>query len=142
MTEKHTLHGSCLCGSVTVTATDVEPSIGACHCAMCRKWSSSPIQTIDCGSDVQMTGEDCIGVFNSSDWAERGFCKNCGSALFYRVKGNNNHFMSAGLFGDLDGFVFDHEVFIDEKPDFYVFAGERRRMSGQEVFDYFSKSTT
>ncbi len=142
MSETYDLNGSCMCGAVQVEAHNVKPSVGACHCDMCRKWTSSPMQTVDCGTDVSFQGEENIGVFNSSDWAERGFCKQCGSALFYRVKGNNNHFIAAGLFGNLDGFVFDHEVFIDEKPDFYAFADERRRMTGKEVFEYFAASTS
>lgn len=138
MAENQNMKGSCLCGAVKVEAHNVAPSVGACHCSMCRQWTSSPMQTLDCGTDVSFTGEDNIGRFNSSEWAERGFCKQCGSTLFYKVKANGQHFMAAGLFGDLDGFVFDHEVFIDEKPELYSFAGERRRMTSQEVFDFFS----
>lgn len=133
------LNGHCLCGAVKVEAKNVKPSIGACHCDMCRQWTSSPMQTVDCGSDVHFTGEENIGRYSSSDWAERAFCKQCGSTLFYRLKTNNNHFMAAGLFGELEGFVFDHEVFIDEKPGFYAFEGERHRLTAQQVFDYFTQ---
>lgn len=136
------LKGSCLCGAVKVEARDVKPSIGACHCEMCRRWTSSPMQTVDCGTDVTFSGEENIGVYNSSDWAERAFCKQCGSALFYRVKSNGQHFMAAGLFGNLEDFRFDHEVFIDEKPGFYAFEGNRHRMTSEEVFAYFSGNTS
>lgn len=138
MSDKHSIKGSCLCGAVQVEAGSVDASIGACHCSKCRQWTSSPMQTVDAGTDVQFAGIENIGVYNSSEWAERGFCKQCGSALFYRLKQGGQTMLAAGLFGNLDGFVFDHEVFIDEKPDFYAFANRTRQMTGEEVFAYFS----
>ncbi len=138
MPDSKTIHGQCLCGAVQVTAHEVKPSIGACHCSQCRQWTSSPMQTVDGGHDVQFSDEENIGVYQSSDWAERGFCKRCGSALFYRLRASGQMFMAAGLFGDLDGFVFDHEVFIDEKPQFYSFANTTRQMTSKEVFAYFN----
>lgn len=138
MSQTHSIQGQCLCGAVSVTAQVDDPSIGACHCRQCRQWTSSPMQTIDCGTNVQFAGEDNIGIFNSSDWAERGFCKQCGSALFYRLKQNGQLIMAAGIFNNLEGFVFDHEVFIDEKPGFYAFANKTHQMTGKEVFDYFA----
>lgn len=138
MSEPQDLKGQCLCGAVQLTASQVSPSVGACHCRMCRQWTSSPMQTVDCGSNLQIQGEDNVGVYHSSEWAERGFCKQCGSALFYRLKQNGQHFVAAGLFGDLGGFVFDHEVFIDEKPEFYSFANPTKQLTGPEVFAFFS----
>lgn len=125
--------GACLCGAVTVTAKLIG-NIGACHCSMCRKWVGGPLLAVDCGSDVAFEGEDNLGVFESSDWAERGFCKRCGSALFYRIKQNNQHLLSPGLFDDQPALVFDHQVFIDEKPAYYDFANETENMTGAEVF--------
>lgn len=137
MSATRTIQGQCLCGAVSVKAEASESSIGACHCRQCRQWTSSPLQTVDCGTAVQFSGEENIGIYNSSDWAERGFCQRCGSALFYRLKENGQLMMAAGLFEDLDGFVFDHEVFIDEKPAFYAFANQTQQLTAQEVFDYF-----
>ena len=34
---------------------------------------------VDCGADVTFKGEENISVFNSSLWAERGYCNKCGS---------------------------------------------------------------
>ena len=138
MSDAKQIQGQCLCGSVKITAAQAEPHIGACHCDMCRRWTTSPMQTIGCGNQVSFQGEENIGIYSSSEWAERGFCKQCGSALFYRIKQNGNHFMAAGLFDNLDGFVFDHEVFIDEKPDFYSFSNDTRKMTGAEMFAHFT----
>ena len=126
--------GSCLCGAVRFTAEHSKNNVGACHCEMCRKWGGGPFMSVHVGTDVIFEGDENITVFDSSTWADRGFCKRCGSHLFYRVKGPNQYFVPAGLFDDGDQFAFDYQVFIDEKPAFYAFAGDTTNMTGAEVF--------
>ena len=70
--------GSCLCGTVTFHTRDVETDIHACHCSKCRTWSGTPALGVSVGS-VEFTGTEHIGVYGSSPWAERGFCKSCGT---------------------------------------------------------------
>ncbi len=89
---------------------------------------------IDCGTDVSIQGEENVSVFQSSAWAERGFCKTCGSNLFYRLKQDNKYFLPAGLLESAEGLILDHQIFIDEKPDYYCFANETQNMTGAEVF--------
>ena len=131
--------GKCVCGAVSFTAASVSAEVGACHCGTCRRWSGGPFMGVNCGSDVAFEGEGDIKVLDSSDWADRGFCGKCGTHLFYRIKRNNTHVMPVGLFGDGEGFAFTHEVFIDEKPGFYEFGGERKRMTGEECFAKFAE---
>ena len=37
-----------------------------------------------------------------------------------------------GIFDDLDAFRLSDEIYIDEKPAFYDFAGDRPRLTGKE----------
>lgn len=93
---------------------------------------------LDCKDQVQFTGEENISIFNSSEWAERGFCAKCGTHLFYRLKNNKQYFIPSSLF-DVDAKLhFGHQIFIEEKPDYYVFANETHNMTGEEVFAQFS----
>ena len=126
--------GSCLCGAISITANTQHSTVGACHCSMCRKWGGGPLMAIDCGTDVEFSGADNISVYDSSPWAERGFCKQCGSHLFYRLKDTGQHLMTPGLFESRDDLIFDHQVFIDEKPRWYNFSNETHNMTGAEVF--------
>lgn len=128
--------GSCLCGEVKVEAKTMNTNLGACHCEMCRKWSGGPFLTVDCGSDVKVDGEENLSTYSSSDWAERVFCKKCGTSLFYRLKQTNQHFISSEVFNEVD-LNFDHQVFIDEKPAYYDFSNETKNMTGAEVFAAF-----
>ena len=138
MNENITYKGSCLCESVTVETEKLDSGVGVCHCSMCRKWGGGPYLATDCGDAVRFSGEQHIGRYNSSEWAERGFCKQCGTHLFYRLKGNNQHIMPIGLFSDVDEAVaMDHQIFIDEKPHYYDFANQTKKMTGAEVFAQF-----
>ena len=95
---------------------------------------------VDCGVDVSIDGKDNLSVFESSSWAERSFCNKCGSHLFYRLKASGQYIIPAGIFEGQQAFVFDHQVFIDEKPSFYSFANETQDMTGAEIFAKFGGS--
>lgn len=137
MSETINASGSCLCGAVTINAESLSTSVGACHCGTCRKWGGGPFMALDCGTAVSFTGEDSIATFDSSEWADRGFCKQCGTHLFYRIKQTGQVIATAGLFTEDDRLLFDHQVFIDEKPAYYGFANKTEDMTGPEVFAKF-----
>jgi len=133
-------YGSCLCGSVSFTANHIEKSIGACHCDMCRKWGGGPLIGVHCGHDVSFSGLEDVSVYRSSEWAERGFCKRCGSHLFYRLKANMHHFIPAGLFEDEIQFVLARQSYIDAKPSWYSFANKTQDMTSAEMKDKYGIS--
>lgn len=141
MSNPNIIKGSCLCKAVSLSTTSTNNQVGACHCGMCRKWGGSSLLVVDCGSDVSFTGEENITVYESSEWGERGFCKLCGSHLFYRFKQNNQYHIPAGIFDNREGLVFDHQIFIDEKPEYYSFANETKKMTGEEVIAMFASQS-
>lgn len=131
-------HGSCLCGAIKIVAKRMNTQVGTCHCSMCRKWSGGPFMAADCGISVEFEGEENVSVYNSSDWAERGFCTTCGSHLFYRLKESGQLFMPVGLFDDEERFHFDHQIFIDNKPSYYSFANVTNNMTEADVLAKFT----
>ena len=133
-----TLNGTCLCKRVKVHVAEAKPYVDSCHCAMCRKWSGGPLLALDCGTQVSFEGHENIKAFDSSDWAERGFCTNCGTHLFYKLKEAQQYVMPAGLFDDLEKADFTTQIFIEEKPDYYDFANKTKMMTGEEVFAAFA----
>jgi hypothetical protein len=133
--------GQCLCGAVQISTPSKPQRVGACHCTMCRQWSGGPFLGIDCGSEVVFDGADNIGVYESSEWAERGFCRQCGSHLFYRFKQDNRYFVPIGLLETCEDVVFDHQVFIDEKPEYYSFSDKTHNLTGAEVFAMFASTS-
>jgi hypothetical protein len=130
------LSGRCLCGAVRFAATPEKMTMDACHCSMCRRWAGAPAMTVFC-TDLKFEDENAVGVYQSSDWAERGFCKTCGSSLFWRTRDHKLFTVSAHAFDDPGQFHFDVEIYIDEKPSNYAFANQTRKMTGAEVVAAF-----
>ena len=123
--------GRCLCGAVTFEAEGVEPGLHVCHCSMCRRWSGGPTFSTPVGS-VAFQGEANIGRFDSSAWAERGFCKRCGSSLYYRLKQTDHYILHMGTFDNQDVFTIASEIYVDDKPAGYDLAGAQPRLTGEE----------
>jgi hypothetical protein len=121
--------GGCLCGAVQFTAVQQNSDVGACHCGMCRRWTAGPF--------LEVEDAENLGVYRSSEWAERCFCKKCGTPLFYRLISKNSHFVSAETFDDRAGYALTSQIFIDEKPSYYEFANKTHNMTGAEVFAAF-----
>ena len=138
MKESIKAKGNCLCGAVGIEAGSMSTHVDACHCGMCRKWTGGPLMAVDCKSDVKISGSEYVSTFDSSEWAQRGFCSRCGSHLFYLLKQNNQYIIPAGLFETHTEFIFDHEVFIEEKPAWYSFSNQTKYMTGEELFALFS----
>ena len=126
------LKGRCLCGAVSITVTGARPLVDVCHCDMCRRWGGIGLATVN-GGDFTVDGEDKVTAYRSSDWAERAFCAQCGSNLWYRFLPADHYSFLAGLFELPDSFALWRQIFIDEKPDWYDFAQDTPRLTGAEV---------
>jgi len=140
MSEK-TRFGHCLCGAVQVSAVLANHEAGTCHCKMCQRWAAGPVVVIACTPETVFEGQDAIAVYPSSAWAERAFCKHCGSPLFYRMKNDSSYYLSVGLLDDTEGLTLVNEIFIDRKPSFYSFAEKTNQMTEAEVMAMFNASS-
>ena len=127
------MKGTCLCGAVSLSAPD-QLNISACHCSMCQRWGGGPLLAVHCGGEVAITGAASVTVFQSSEWAERGFCAKCGTHLYYRLRDANEYIVPAGFFRDGTQFKFEEQIFIDHKPSYYDFANATARLTEAEVF--------
>ena len=134
---KNICEGHCLCGKVKIRA-HLDKKVDVCHCSMCRQWVGGPLMSRDGGTAVEISGKKHIGYFNSSEWARRAFCRECGSALFYELRQSGQKILSAGLFTENQHLKMDHQIFMDEKPSWYAFANHTHNMTGAEVFALFA----
>ncbi|MDR2926100.1 MAG: GFA family protein [Azoarcus sp.] len=137
MSEK-TVSGHCLCGAVQVSAVLASHEVGVCHCTMCQHWTGGPMVSVACSPKTAFAGEEHVTVYPSSAWGERGFCKHCGSALFYRMKSDGSYYIPVGVLDDHEGLKLANEIFIDRKPDFYSFAEKTNKMTEAEVMAMFA----
>ena len=131
--------GQCLCGAVTLTVEDADLEVHCCHCSMCRRWSGGPVFAVPV-AQVTMQPENQIVRYESSDWAERGFCGRCGTNLFYRLKEPDAYYLMMGLFDDPGQFKLASEIYIDNKPPGYSIAGDHPRLTEEEFLESFQES--
>ncbi|THD85368.1 GFA family protein [Aliigemmobacter aestuarii] len=123
--------GGCLCGAVRFEATLPHLNFGACHCEMCRRWTGSALLGISVPAEnVVWTGEDHIATRQTSGWAKRAWCRDCGSNLWFRVTAPGPYAdqieLPIGLLDDAGGLTMTNEIYIDHKPDSFAYAGEGR----------------
>ncbi len=133
-------NSKCLCGAIELEVELSNTEIAACHCSMCRKWSGGPMLAIDSGELKSISNESLVTRYQSSEWAERGFCSKCGTHLFYFLKPANQYHFPIGLLDSDSKYKFSHQIFIDEKPEYYSFSNETQNMTGAEVFAHFESN--
>ena len=94
---------------------------------------------------VDFDGEAAIRTYPSSDWAERGFCAQCGTNLFYYLRPRDGlpdgeWILSAGTLDTQEGLEFASEIYVDHAPGWYAFAEpeQRQRLTGAEVLAMYA----
>ena len=113
--------GSCLCGKVKISASVTVESISACHCTTCTRWSSGPYFGLY-GEAVEISGEEFIKEFPSSEFAVRGFCQDCGTHLYMKDLSSGSYGLSAGIFNTEKLPLIPNEYYLKSKPSYYKLA--------------------
>ena len=115
--------GSCLCGAVTFEVAGELGPIDACHCTQCRKWSGHFLAGSDVPrSSVTVEGEENITWYHSSEKVRRGFCRHCGSYLFFDPMDREKHDWTGISMGALElptNAKIALHIFVAEKGDYY-----------------------
>jgi len=116
--------GSCLCGAVSFTVTGDLPAPDACHCTMCRKTSGHYYASTDVKRH-RLTINDAQNItwFQSSAKIRRGFCKLCGSNLFFDpVVDTDWTAISMGAFDTATDTHIAVHIYTGSKGDYYDIA--------------------
>lgn len=134
------MNGQCLCGKTTFEVELKNHDVHVCHCSMCRRQTSGVIMTIDVvQGSLKFIQQEHLSVFNSSEWGERGFCKACGTTIFWRTKDQGYCNINAfSLDEPVDDLKLDLEIFIDSKPDFYTFQNDTKKLTEAQVAALFN----
>lgn len=137
MSESGSVKARCLCGDVTFSVANVSSKFSVCHCETCRAWGGGPLFAVPCGADVEFDSMYRVTVYDSSEWASRGFCGSCGTHLFYRFKSTGAYNMSLGLFPELKDAVMHVQYYSDQRPGFYCFENKARELTSSDIEDAF-----
>lgn len=115
--------GSCLCGRVTIEVARFDRDVVACHCGQCRKQTGHHFAATRAQlDDVTITGEQDIKWYKASAHAKRGFCRHCGSVLFWKQREVSHISILAGCLDGPTGLKLDRHIFTDDKGDYYDIA--------------------
>ncbi|WP_289029057.1 GFA family protein [uncultured Paraglaciecola sp.] len=131
-------NASCLCGAVTMLARSINPKFTVCHCESCRGWGGAPFFAVQCGTNIEIEGASKIKMYNSSSWASRGFCTECGTHLFFKFNESGDYNMPIGIFKNIEGLEMDMQYFSDQKPDYYCFSNQTKEMTKAEIMAHFA----
>lgn len=129
------MKGQCLCGAVTFSGEpDRERGITPCHCGQCRRWAGGgPFMSVRCIGGVDLESGAALGWFASSSFGERGYCKTCGSSLFWRATGEPRDWaINVSALPENHGLTIIKHIWADDQPDWYAFADEAPRMTAAQ----------
>lgn len=112
--------GHCLCGAVSFEVRGPLRQVVACHCDACRRWTGSLFNaTAARRADVAIEDDGALAWYRSSAHARRGFCRRCGSSLFFDPDGTDGLVICAGSLEKPTGLELKVHIFTDEKGDYY-----------------------
>jgi hypothetical protein len=115
--------GSCLCGSVKYEAHNLRDII-ACHCEQCRKQTGHfMMATAAADVDFKLTEDRGLKWYRSSPTAQRGFCSDCGSVMFWRGDGKDYTAITAGSIDGPTGLKLSGHIFCNSAGDYYTISG-------------------
>lgn len=114
--------GACLCGAVTYEVDGPLSAITACHCSQCRRQSGHYTAAIEVAWDgVAVEGRDNVTWYSASPDARRGFCRVCGSLLFW-VSQTRGAAIFSGSLDDPTGTRLSSHIYVADKGDYYDIA--------------------
>lgn len=115
------MQGSCLCGQISCVISGQPRSVVACHCTQCRKSSGHHVAATQVSNaDLKVEGLETLTWYQSSSTAKRGFCKTCGSQLFWTELGSGKTSVMAGTLDGVTGLTLDRQLFEEDKGDYYL----------------------
>ena len=114
------MRGSCLCGAVVFTSDAALRPVIACHCTQCRKtsghfWAATSVPR----DSLRLVRDEGLAWFQSSAEARRGFCKTCGSSLFWEPTGGDTISIGAGAIDGETGVSVECHWYVADKGDYY-----------------------
>lgn len=126
MEERH--QGACLCGAVRFATRGALREVIACHCSQCRRQTGLYYAATNVSLDrLTVEGEENVTWYRASETARRGFCRVCGSALFWKSEDADYISIMAGAFDKPTGLSIGYHIYCADKGDFYEIDDGRPR---------------
>ena len=113
--------GGCLCGAVRFRLDGPRRDIVLCHCGQCRRWHGHVGAYTSVDRDgLTFTEQRGLAWFRSSNFAQRGFCRECGSSLFWQADDKKVIAITAGALDAPTGLATTLQMFTEDRGDYYA----------------------
>jgi len=113
--------GGCYCGAVRYRIAGALRGVVNCHCSQCQKLNGNYGAHSKCDKEnLSLDEESGLSWFKISDNARRGFCKLCGSPLFWDAIGQPGMGIIAGSLDSAEDLETIGHIFFDEKPGYTI----------------------
>jgi hypothetical protein len=113
------LLASCLCGACRFSLPGPAGAITACHCHQCRSLSGHYSASFDVEEQaVAWQVKDGLAEYRTKGGGVRGFCKGCGSSLWFRAADGGFSVEAGAVDGPTGGRLSAH-IFVAEKGSYY-----------------------
>jgi hypothetical protein len=113
--------GRCLCGAVTYEVCGPLRDIVLCHCIECQRWSGHTGAFASTRAEHLAVAETStlrwVASPASTRHAERGFCDQCGSSLFWKAKDAERVGIAAGTLDRPTGLRFAAHIYTHQASD-------------------------
>ena len=120
MGQTNEITGSCLCGAVQYTVNGTMRRVVYCHCSQCRKMHGHFMAATAIDFEhFKYTADSGLAWYQSSDIADRGFCKVCGSSLFYRPTHGKYIAIATGTLDAPTGLTSRLHIHVADASDYY-----------------------
>ncbi|HEY4163873.1 MAG TPA: GFA family protein, partial [Dongiaceae bacterium] len=128
--------GGCECGAVKYQVNGRMRGVLVCHCGQCRRFHGhAPGYSAARRAEMKIEGENNIAWYSASDEAKRGYCRHCGSTLFWAPNGRDTVSVSAGSLKAPTGLKTVRHIFVDDKSDYYRIADGVPQFPGTAKLD-------
>lgn len=123
--------GGCFCGSVRYEVKGPLRGVVNCHCSQCTKLNGNfGSHTKALKSKITITKDEGLSWYKISDIARRGFCRECGSGLFWdHIEQNALGIIAGSLDRPTDLKTIGH-IFVEDKSDFYEITDDIQQYNG------------
>jgi len=112
--------GGCLCGAVRYRLQPPLRSVVACHCGQCRRTSGNYVSATSVPREkFALSNDDGLKWYRSSEQAQRGFCAECGSSLFWSADARDTITIMSGTIDGKTGLTTVAHICVADKGDYY-----------------------
>lgn len=113
------LSGTCLCGACAFALPGPAGPVTACHCDQCRRLSGHFAASFDASEDaLDWLRRDALAEYETPGGAQRGFCRDCGSSLYFRAA-DGSFSVEAGIIDGKTGGRLAEHIFVAGKGSYY-----------------------